>query len=265
MTYLKLCTAAFIGLAAPAFAVPIDILALYTFDNGITVDDSGNGNTGTVLGGVSIAAGGGRDGSDALDMSVVAGLSGIDTGIDINRGSLASLTMGGWVYTRSTGGRGLGKILSHDNGGFDRTLGVDSRGDDPGNDYAAFTGAGVADADATALALNVWTHLAVVYDGAASALYVNGVVVDTFTESTELVDSGWTLHIGTNPSFNEDFDGLADDLFVYGRALSANEIGDIYSNGFGETPAAVPLPAALPLLLAGLGGLGALRTRARRG
>ena len=186
MRFLKLGTAAFIGLAAPAFAAPLDPLALYTFDNGITVDDSGNGNTGTVLGGVSIAAGGSFDGSDALDTGVLAGLSGIDTGIDINRGTISSLTMGGWVYTRSTGGRGLGKILSHDNGGFDRTLGVDSRGDDPGDDYAAFTGSGVADADATALALNVWTHLAVVYDGASSALYVNGAVVDTFSESTEL-------------------------------------------------------------------------------
>ena len=108
MRFLKLGTAAFIGLAAPAFAAPLDPLALYTFDNGITVDDSGNGNTGTVLGGVSIAAGGSFDGSDALDTGVLAGLSGIDTGIDINRGTISSLTMGGWVYTRSTGGRGLG-------------------------------------------------------------------------------------------------------------------------------------------------------------
>ncbi|SDI56500.1 LamG domain-containing protein [Lutimaribacter saemankumensis] len=258
MKRISLTLAFIAATVSPALAAPISPLAIYTFENGLVTDDSGNGNTGTDLGGVSLLAGAGHDGGTAAQFSALAGRTGIDTGIDINRGVLAEMTMGAWVNLTSL--TGIPKVLSHDDFGYDRSLGVDYRGDDPGVGFAAFTGSYVADAPGTATT-GSWVHLAVVYSGASSALYLNGSAAASFTDLSAANDSVFNLHIGTNPGFNEDWIGLVDDVFVYGRALSASDIGDIYANGFGAAP--IPLPAGLPLLLAGLGGLALVRRKKR--
>lgn len=251
-----------LGLASPAAAVTSGLVAFYDFESGDASDATGNGNDGTVVAGVTFGATG-YAGSMGAEFTATSGLSGINTGIDINPAAMPALTMGGWFRADTINN---GKVLSHDNGSFDRTLGLDTRGSVSGVDWAAFKGqnisgnASVADADATAqdVIAGAWQHVAVVYDGAASALYVNGTLAESFTATNGT--SVWSLFIGTNPSFNEDFIGGADDVFVFSRALSANEIGSIYSDGITITPA-VPLPAGLPLLIGGLGVLGLIRRR----
>ncbi|MGC0224325.1 LamG domain-containing protein [Pseudooceanicola nitratireducens] len=251
-----------LGLASPAAAVTSGLVAFYDFESGDASDATGNGNDGTVVAGVTFGTTG-YAGSMGAEFTATSGLSGINTGIDINPAAMPALTMGGWFRADTINN---GKVLSHDNGSFDRTLGLDTRGSVSGVDWAAFKGqnisgnASVADADATAqdVIAGAWQHVAVVYDGAASALYVNGTLAESFTATNGT--SVWSLFIGTNPSFNEDFIGGADDVFVFSRALSANEIGSIYSDGITITPA-VPLPAGLPLLIGGLGVLGLIRRR----
>lgn len=252
-----------IAFSAPALAVtvlpgvPMDPVALYTFENGVVTDDSGNGNTGTDLGGVSLSVGGGFDGGTAGRFTNVPGRSGIDTGIDINRGVMPSLTMGAWVYLDRTA-TGLPKFLSHDDGGYDRTVGVDTRGDDVGGGFAAFTGSFVADGPGTA-PTDTWVHVAVVYDGPSSGLFINGTLAESFTDSSATFDSRFDLHIGGNPGYSEDWVGLLDDVFIYDRALTTDEITSIYRNGFSST--AVPLPATGLLLIGALGAIGARRRK----
>ncbi|WP_276718929.1 LamG domain-containing protein [Pseudooceanicola nitratireducens] len=245
-----------LGLASPAAAVTSGLVAFYDFESGDASDASGNGNDGTVVAGVTFGATG-YAGSMGAEFTATSGLSGINTGIDINPAAMPALTMGGWFRADTINN---GKVLSHDNGGFDRTLGLDTRGSVSGVDWTAFSGGGVVDADSVTqdVIAGAWQHVAVVYDGAASGLYVNGTLAESFTATNGT--SIWSLFIGTNPSFNEDFIGGADDVFVFSRALSANEIGSIYSDGITITPA-VPLPAGLPLLIGGLGVLGLIRRR----
>jgi hypothetical protein len=245
-----------LGLASPAAAVTSGLVAFYDFESSDASDASGNGNDGTVVAGVTFGATG-YAGSMGAEFTATSGLSGINTGIDINPAAMPALTMGGWFRADTINN---GKVLSHDNGGFDRTLGLDGRGSVSGVDWTAFSGGGVVDADSVTqdVIAGAWQHVAVVYDGAASALYVNGTLAESFTATNGT--SVWSLFIGTNPSFNEDFIGGADDVFVFSRALSANEIGSIYSDGITITPA-VPLPAGLPLLIGGLGVLGLIRRR----
>ncbi len=77
---------------------------------------------------------------------------------------------------------------------------------------------------------NLWSHLAVTYDGAKAILYVNGKVVNTDflaapdTNANDLY-IGYDGPSGKNPGY---FNGLIDEVSMYNRALSANEIKLIY-------------------------------------
>ena len=253
----RLAVTIFVLSSSVVSAAPIDAFALYTFEDGAASDSSGNGRDGTVVAGVTFD-GPGHDGGTAASFDAVAGNSGISLPININPLSMPALTMGAWVSASQNVSQ-LGKVLSHDNGGFDRTLGIDSRGQQPGVNYSAFNGVGVLDAPGNFSSL--WTHIAVSYDGTLTNLFIDGLKIATGADNT---GTGLTnLFIGANPSFNgEDFSGLIDDVFIFDRVLSDDEISDIYKNGFGEV-STVPLPAGLPMLLASLGLLVGARNRKR--
>jgi hypothetical protein len=70
-----------------------------------------------------------------------------------------------------------------------------------------------------------WTHIATTYDGATQRLYVNGTLVATRAQTGNIAVSGGALRIGGNNAWaGEFFQGLIDDVRVYRRALSAEEI-----------------------------------------
>jgi len=79
--------------------------------------------------------------------------------------------------------------------------------------------------------MGTWVHLAGVFDGARYLLYKNGELVaqtaDT-TTPTPNIDASWGIG-GRIPPVGDDerrlFQGFIDDIRVYGRALSAGEIG----------------------------------------
>jgi len=74
-----------------------------------------------------------------------------------------------------------------------------------------------------ALAANTWTHLAATYDRTTLRLYVNGVQVASRSSTTAVDTSANNLNIGAN-SYGEYFAGRIDEVRVYNRALTVNEI-----------------------------------------
>src|SRR5262249_8483048 len=96
------------------------------------------------------------------------------------------------------------------------------------------------------LPLNAWSHLAATYDGATLSLYLNGNLVSSQAMSGSLTTSTGALRIGGNSVFGDYFQGLIDDVRIYNRALSLNEIRSDLSTPVGgtlETPApTVSLP-----------------------
>ena len=69
-----------------------------------------------------------------------------------------------------------------------------------------------------------WTHLATTYDGSVLPLYVNGTEVSSRAVGGSMPVSDGPLTIGGNRVWGEWFKGQIDEVRVYGRALSANEI-----------------------------------------
>ncbi len=71
----------------------------------------------------------------------------------------------------------------------------------------------------------VWQHVAGVYDGVNAMLYVNGVLAGGPTTISGFNPNQLCpLRIGATTIPNRTFDGWLDELAVYGRALSADEI-----------------------------------------
>jgi Concanavalin A-like lectin/glucanases superfamily/Right handed beta helix region len=75
------------------------------------------------------------------------------------------------------------------------------------------------------LRLRHWTHLAVTYDGSKLRLYVNGVLSSRRAGVSPLRAGSGRLLIGGGAPGGRYFKGEIDDVRVYSRALSRNEIG----------------------------------------
>ncbi|MCF6256937.1 MAG: LamG domain-containing protein [Gammaproteobacteria bacterium] len=117
------------------------------------------------------------------------------------------------------------QVISHDNAGFDRSLGIDSRGG--GNGWSAFSGTGGV-LGFQSVIIGEWVFLAVVYDQVAGniKLYVNDIMM----EKQGMLNEGLnTLLIGSNPSFGEYFSGAIDEVRIYSRTLTTSEIQEIFN------------------------------------
>jgi hypothetical protein len=82
---------------------------------------------------------------------------------------------------------------------------------------------------------NVFYHVAGTYDGAAFKLYVNGQLEGELTSSVTLsyTDSiPWTIGASPPPwRGNRTWPGVIDEVSIYNRALTADEIAAIYAAG----------------------------------
>ena len=76
----------------------------------------------------------------------------------------------------------------------------------------------------TQLSINVWTHLAGTYDGSTQRLYVNGVEVANREQQGQMQLSSGVLRIGGNRVSNQYLRGRIDEVRVYNRALTLQEI-----------------------------------------
>ncbi len=190
------------------------LVAYYPFD-GDTMDHSGNGNDGTNNGATFVS---GMSGN-ALDFDGMDDY--VSAPININSDVMPQVTMALWVKSDSDS---RGTVISHDNGGYDRTIDIDARGGGLG--WSAFSGSGAV-LGHQSVTTDKWTFLAVVYDQDAGTvkLYVD----DAMYEEEGSLGTGWNaINIGSNPSYGANFDGVIDEVRIYNYALSQSEINSIY-------------------------------------
>ncbi|MDD4924654.1 MAG: LamG domain-containing protein, partial [Dehalococcoidales bacterium] len=85
---------------------------------------------------------------------------------------------------------------------------------------------------------NQWVHVTATYDGSSSnaglKLYLNGVRVDdTGADSsyTAMENLGQPLELGSRSSYSQSADGLIDEVKIYSRELSVEEVRYRYNRG----------------------------------
>jgi subtilisin-like proprotein convertase family protein len=101
--------------------------------------------------------------------------------------------------------------------------------------------------------INGWTHIAVVYSNKQPTLYVNGVKVrtgvtspETFVYPSKNFGSSYDTELGFQFNLYGPYKGLLDEVSIYKRALSSDEIAAIYNAGkAGKFATAAPMPPYL--------------------
>lgn len=81
----------------------------------------------------------------------------------------------------------------------------------------------------TKLVVNKWVHVAFTYDGNNIKLYQDGVEIATKAETGSI---NWLPSDSMQLAFNangKSFNGALDNLKIYGRALSASEVNELYA------------------------------------
>jgi hypothetical protein len=89
-----------------------------------------------------------------------------------------------------------------------------------------------------------WYHLAGVYEGSAMTLYVNGQAVATTSVRGAINGYSNVLRLGTNGGLTEQMSGKLDDVRIYSRAMSPEQVLALF-NGTAPTwvQAHDPIPA----------------------
>lgn len=80
-----------------------------------------------------------------------------------------------------------------------------------------------------------WQHIVAVREGSFVGIYVNGVLKNSREDFSGTLRSGGALKIGGNGSGN-GFDGVVEELVVYNKALSSEDIGNLFSGLMPEGP-----------------------------
>ena len=193
------------------------------------VNNTANTNAGFLVGGATFAAG---------KVGRAFSLNGTTAYVEVpdapNLRFTNALTLESWIYTRAVGGHHREILSKWGGGGYPQSytlsiqpsglLGCGISGDgSPGNLATVLT-------DVT-VPTNEWLHTAMVYDGSALILYINGVPHGSSLWTNGIFPGNSPLIIGYALATGSYFDGLIDEPSVYSRALSSSEIQAIYNAG----------------------------------
>ena len=202
-------------------------------------DLSGYGNACTLNGETSWCVG--RFGS-ALDLGGSGDYVGLDASLSLDTVADDPRTISAWIYPHTLPGYPYCYIISQGkSGAFDFHVRLSSGYLQAGNTDGAST------CFPTALTLNQWQHVVVVFNSAGAIGYVNGRAGTLVNRKTKSSLSGNWLEIGRLMTGAGYFDGLIDHVMIYDRALSAQEVQRLYRDPFcmfarRSRPALAPKP-----------------------
>jgi hypothetical protein len=196
-----------------------NLLGWWTFDEGTgmsAVDWSGHGNHGALIGDPQWA-----DAYFGLGLDL-DGTDAVDTG---NTANLETFTIATWVSSPAAPALigGTGPVQREQN----YQIIWDHAADTFRGAAAMVAGGAWHAASFGPLKANTWYHLAATFDGTALTTYKDGVLITDNTEAagTPGLETA-SLKLGRHAIAENFFKGVIDDVRVYDRALSEDEILD---------------------------------------
>lgn len=220
-------------------------LAAYLPFNGNLQDASGNNRNGTAVGTPTFDAG--KVGSNAVKISNEAASSThnfvtLGSNAEFTPGQSSDFTVAFWMKTERVSGDpaiiGTKNWGSGNNPGW--LIGTQTDGRLEWN-YRRVNADGLSRKDLDALgqglAANEWHHVTVVFQINGNAVsYVDGAAVDSRTIAPgtgDLSDPALAFNIGQDGTgvYDSDWSGLLDEVAVWNRALTADEVGILHALG----------------------------------
>jgi len=212
----------------------IGLMGRWEFDEGsgtTAADSSGNGNTGNVNGASWV------DGKYGKALS----FDGVNDYVEVKDSNsldiTGNITIAAWVYPLNVTGE-TGYILNKGPGNAGIWLQVSYGG------YVKFAARNSADTgwvyltdDTTPLSTNNWHHVAAIYDRSYIRIYVNGREVKNKAISDQLLTYTQPLEIGRRIACPYCFNGAIDEVRIYNKALSSDEVLNLYRAFVGSTTA----------------------------
>ena len=205
-------------------APPSGLVGAWGFSEGsgaTTADASGNGNTASLLNGPSWVAG-----------KYGRGLSfdGVNDNLSVaNSSSLnvsgSALTISMWLNPATITGDSvlLGKFWNARMTSPYYQYGVELSGGRP--QFLIGTASGLVGVGSdTAVVLNQWSHLAIVFNGSLVQFYVNGNLVSSKSLNATMTARGMTLRMGADADPWQFYRGVLDNVRIYNRTLATSEI-----------------------------------------
>jgi len=204
------------------------LVAYWSFDEGTgntAYDASGNGNNGTLTNGPKWTKG--KSGSA---LSFDGSNDYVDCGSDESLDITDEITIEAWVKAASFPASSYYNTLVNKRGNYAISL-YASPGSSTATIRYIFCGVDSSWIETgVSVGLNEWAHISVVWDGNIEKVYLNGDEVYSRSASGSMSPTDEIMGIGGGWS-GEYFNGLIDEVRIYNRALSAEEIRYHYNRG----------------------------------
>ncbi|HMW36394.1 MAG TPA: FG-GAP-like repeat-containing protein, partial [bacterium] len=207
-----------------------DLVAYYPFTGGSTADSSGNGNNGTNNGATPTTD---RFGNANGAYSFNGTSNYVSTNLDVQPSAIPITSWSAWIYPTRLNYASNQAILSSDDGLADRSLTIRQTTDS----IAVYVGGGV-EWRPFKLNANQWQHLVVTYKSDNIYVYLNGVKY-TYGSAGNILTTVNKLTVGKNPGLSNYFQGNIDDIVIFNRQLSDQEVDSLYHVGNWNSPPVV--------------------------
>ncbi|MHB2154055.1 LamG-like jellyroll fold domain-containing protein [Calditrichota bacterium GD2] len=211
--------------------IPTDGLIAYWPFNGNANDESGNGNDGEIIGGVSSVKDRFGNNNKALEFNGVDGFIQVPNSQSLQF-TTNQISASAWIYIDEWFYQDtirFAPIISKENDtpensvsstDYEMLIMDDSIGIWPFRQFAY------------SFNLHKWYFVAFSWDGNKLDFYLDGNKKESDTFNSILQLTNRPLHIGANLHLgNEYLDGILDDIRIYNRALNASEIKNIFHEG----------------------------------
>lgn len=208
---------------------------------GTATDVSGNGNDGSY---VNVFSGFNNATGPSAYITNAVSFNGVDTSVDLSSASgLTSLagtaTLEAWVQPADS--TSFGDILGK---GYDSSTYQESyiRVDGP---YGAIYDVNLGNAQITGgQQATSWTHVVVANDGANTSLYINGVLIQSKSDSLGAISFSdpWAIGNGTSAGNGRHFNGNISQVAFYNHGLTVEQVLNHYFVGLIGVPATSARP-----------------------